>query len=65
MTLPQPDSPQAYLRLIDSLEEAASCCRQLAFRRGQQQWLKVDTLLVHIRKQVIALAEAAERRINT
>lgn len=65
MTLPQPDSSQAYLRLIDSLEEAASCCRQLAFRRGQQQWLKVDELLIHIRKQVIALAKAAERRINT
>ncbi len=64
MTLPQPDSSQAYLRLIDALEEAASCCRQLAFRRGQQQWLKVDELLVHVRKNVIALAEAAEKSIH-
>lgn len=65
MTMPQADSSQAYLRLIDALEEAASCARQLAFRRGQKQWLTVDELLVHVRKQVIALAEAAERSIHT
>lgn len=64
MTFPQPDSSQAYKRLIDALEEAASCARQLAFRRGQQMWLKVDERLIHMRKQVIELAEAAERNVR-
>lgn len=64
MTYPQPDASQAYKRLIDSLEEAASCCRQLAFRRGQHMWLKVDERIVNMRKQVIMLAEAAEKDIH-
>jgi hypothetical protein len=61
MSFPQPDASQAYKRLIDSLEEAASCARQLSFRRGQPMWLKVDERLVQMRKQVIMLAEAAEK----
>jgi hypothetical protein len=63
-SFPQPDASQAYKRLIDSLEEAASCARQLAFRRGQPMWLKVDEMLVHTRKQVIMLAESAEKDIH-
>lgn len=58
---PQPNSSQAYLRLIDALDEAASCSRQLAFMRGQQAWLKVDENIVTMRKLVIQLAESAEK----
>lgn len=65
MTFPQPDSAQSYKRLIDSLEEAASCARQLAFRRGQNMWLKVDEKLVEMRRQVIALAEAADKDLRS
>ena len=64
MTFPQPDSSQSYKRLIDALEEAASCARQLAFRRGQHMWLSVDEKLVQMRKLVIALAEAAEKNLH-
>jgi hypothetical protein len=64
MTFPQPDASLSYKRLIDALEEAASCARQLAFRRGQHMWLKVDERIVHMRKQVIMLAEAAEKDIH-
>lgn len=62
MTLP--NSAEVFRRLIDDLESAASCSRQLAFLRGQNMWLKVDELILHIRKQVIALAEAKDREAN-
>lgn len=61
MTPPQPDATLAFKRLIDSLEEAASCARQLAFRRGQPLWLKVDEKILYMRKLVIELAESRER----
>lgn len=59
--MPQRDSSMAYKRMIDALDEAASCARQLAFFRGQKLWLKVDENIVRMRVQVIAIAEAAER----
>lgn len=58
---PQPDASQAFKRLIDALEEAASCARQLAFRRGQKEWLEVDKRIVQMRALVIQLAESKER----
>lgn len=59
--MPQRDASMAYKRMIDALDEAASCARQLAFYRGQRLWLKVDENIVRMRLQVIALAEAAEK----
>jgi hypothetical protein len=59
--MPLPNSREVFLKLIESLAEAASCARQLAFLRGQNEWLKVDEMLVRARKNVIELAEAKER----
>jgi len=64
MTMPQGNPTMAYKRLIDSLEEAASCARELAFQRSQRQWLTVDEKIVTMRKLVIQLAETAERNIR-
>jgi hypothetical protein len=47
--------------MIDALEEAASCARQLAFRRGQPLWLKVDEKIVQMRKLVISAYETSEK----
>lgn len=59
--LPERDARGNFLRTIDCLEEAASCIRALAFQRGQPLWLKVDERLVIIRKQIILLAETADK----
>lgn len=53
-------SSDAFLRLINSLEEAASASRQLAFLRGQQLWLGVDERILTMRKLCIEMYEAAE-----
>lgn len=62
--MPQSDESQAFLRMIDALEEAASCARQLAFRRGQPLWLKVDENIVQMRKLVISAYESADIKGN-
>jgi hypothetical protein len=59
--MPQSDESQAFRRMIDALEEAASCARQLAFRRGQNLWLKVDEKIVQMRKLVIELYESSDK----
>lgn len=59
MTLPNPK--EVFARMIDDLESAASCARQLAFLRQQNEWLKVDELILRVRKQVIGLAEMKDR----
>jgi len=59
---PVPDSREVFVRMIESLAEAASCARQLAFLRGQQEWLKIDELIVKVRANVIGLAEAKEKQ---
>lgn len=59
--MPQPDESQAFRRMIDALEEAASCARQLAFRRGQPLWLKVDEKIVEMRKLVIHAYETSDK----
>lgn len=58
--MPQSDESQAFRRMIDALEEAASCARQIAFRRGQNLWLGVDERLVTMRKLVISLYEKSD-----
>lgn len=62
--MPQANASLAYKRMIDALDEAASCARQLAFYRSQNLWLKVDENILRMRSQVIQLAEAAERNIQ-
>lgn len=59
MTLPNPR--EVFRRMIDDLESAASCARQLAFLRQQNDWLIVDEMLLRARKQIIALAESKEK----
>jgi len=59
--MPLPSDKEVFIRLIDALELAASCARQLAFLRGQPEWLKVDENLVRTRRIIIGLAEAKER----
>lgn len=59
MTLPNPR--EVFRRMIDDLDSAASCARQLAFLRQQNDWLQVDTLLLNVRKQIISLAESKEK----
>lgn len=59
MTLPNPR--EVFRRMIDDLESAASCARQLAFLRQQNDWLVVDEMLLRCRKQIIALAESKEK----
>lgn len=62
-----PTQLEVYRRLIDCLEEAASCSRQLAFLRGGEtgaMWFKVDKNILHMRKLIIALAERPESRIK-
>lgn len=56
-----PTASEAFRRLIDCLEEAASAARQLAFLRGQGEWLKVDERIVLMRRLVIQLAENKEQ----
>jgi hypothetical protein len=62
--LPERDARGNFLRMIDCLEEAASCARGLAFQRGQNLWLKVDERLVHMRRQIILLAETADKDLH-
>ena len=57
-----PSSPEVFTKLIACLEEAASCARQLAFLRGQSEWLAVDERIVVMRKLIIALAESKEKQ---
>lgn len=59
MALPNPR--EVFRRMIDDLESAASCARQLAFLRQQNDWLVVDEMLLRCRKQIIALAESKEK----
>lgn len=59
MSLPNPR--EVFRRMIDDLESAASCARQLAFLRQQNDWLVVDEMLLRARKQIIALAESKEK----
>lgn len=56
-----PNSAEVFRRMIDDLESAASCSRQLAFLREQNEWLAVDKLILEIRRKVILIAEAKER----
>lgn len=58
----QVSDKEEFLKLIHHLAEAAECTRKLAFLRGQKEWLAVDTLILQVRKNVIALAEAKERQ---
>lgn len=60
--MPLPSDKEVFVRLIDLLNEAASCARQLAFLRSQKEWLKVDENLLTTRKLIISLAEAKERQ---
>lgn len=57
---PEKNGLMAYLKLIECLAEAASCCRQLAFFEERRGWLAVDELLVHVRGQVIELRKASQ-----
>lgn len=62
-----PTELEVYRRLIDTLEEAASCARQLAFLRGGDTgklWFKVDEQVLTMRKVVISIAERPESRIR-
>lgn len=61
MAMPLPSD--VFKRLIDDLESAASCTRQLAFLRGQPDWLKVDERLLLARKQIIEMYEAQTKLI--
>jgi hypothetical protein len=56
-----PNPREVFRRMIDDLESAASCARQLAFLRQQNDWLVVDELILRTRKQIIALAEGKEK----
>lgn len=55
-----PTAAEAFLRAIESLAEAASAVRQLAFLEGQPEWLQVDELLLQVRKKVILMREARD-----
>lgn len=57
-----PNDKQVFAHLIELLAEAASDARQLAFLRGQNEWLAVDTLILRVRTNVIALAEGKEKQ---
>lgn len=58
--MPLPDPKDLFRKMIDNLEEAASCARQLHFlREDQAGWLKVDEGLLTMRKHIIALYETA------
>lgn len=62
-----PSQLEVYRRLIDCLEEAASCSRQLAFLRGGDTgklWFKVDENILQMRRTIISLAERPESRIK-
>lgn len=59
MALPNPS--QVFRRMIDDLESAASCARQLAFLREQNEWLRIDENILRMRQLVIVLAEAKEK----
>lgn len=59
--MPLPNTSEVFTKLIACLEEAASCSRQLAFLRGQNEWLAVDERILHMRRLVISLAEAKEK----
>lgn len=53
-----PKDSEVFVRMIDALEEAASCARQLAFLRQQQGWFAVDERILQVRKIIITFAEA-------
>lgn len=58
--MPLPDPKDLFHKMIDDLESAASCARQLHFlREDQVGWLQVDEGLLTMRKHIIALYEAA------
>lgn len=57
-----PTGAEVFRRLIDDLDSAASCTRQLAFIRGQREWLRIDENILLMRKIIINLAEAKEKQ---
>jgi hypothetical protein len=57
-----PTAAEVFRRMIDDLESAASCARQLCFLRGQNEWLAIDERILTMRKLIISLAEAKERQ---
>jgi len=59
--MPLPSAAEVFSRLINDLESAASCARQLAFLRSQNEWLAIDERILHMRKLIISLAEAKEK----
>ena len=57
-----PDPKHVFRRMIDDLESAASCARQLAFLRSQNEWLRIDENILRTRQIIIALAESKEKQ---
>lgn len=60
--MPLPSDREVFVKLIDSLDQAASCARQLAFLRSQNEWLAVDERILVMRKLIISMAEAKEKQ---
>lgn len=60
--MPLPSDREVFVKLIDALDQAASCARQLAFLRSQKEWLAVDERILIMRKLIISMAEAKEKQ---
>jgi hypothetical protein len=59
---PKLDEREAFSNLIDSLKVAETSCKQIAFLRGQQDWLKVEFNIGTFRELVTKMYIDAERK---